>query len=150
MTQYKQNVWAYSRADGCVLGSIFVDTDRNQTNLTIHDAWTLDPLFIAEVPWGSLLPSRISTSITTPMIKAPIPFVQTPTVTASPFVYKNTDNRPQLVTISGGTVSAIARSRGDNATYVAIPSTSGEFIVPPGDFLKITYTSAPTVTVTPM
>lgn len=63
---------------------------------------------------------------------------------ASPFTYQNTANLPVDVLVSGGTVSAIAFSR-DNVTYYTV-GTTGQFHLEPGDYLKITYTVAPTMT----
>lgn len=159
LTQYRQNVWAYGRADGTVIGSIFVDTDAKTTTLTIHDAWSLDPLFSAVIPFGARIPNAggITTSVTAPTAHTPAPFVNTVTPTTGAYIYKNTDNRPQLVTVAGGTVTNIARSRDNNVfTTIPLPTTGlgsvlgGDFYLAPGDMLKITNTVVPVVTVTPL
>ena len=70
------------------------------------------------------------------------------TVGASPFTYQNTNTYPADVIVSGGTVSAIAFSR-DNATFYTTGLTSGMFALSPYDFLRVTYTVAPTMTLVP-
>ena len=69
---------------------------------------------------------------------------------ASPWTYQNTAARPQLIIVTGGTVSAIAYSR-DNITFDTVGTAiGGQFDVAPGDYLKITYTVAPTFAVYPI
>lgn len=67
---------------------------------------------------------------------------------ASPYTYQNTLGYPADVIVSGGTVSAIAFSR-DNATFYTIGPTSGMFALSPYDYLRVTYTVAPTMTFIP-
>ncbi len=69
-------------------------------------------------------------------------------VGASPFVYQNTTIYPADVIVSGGTVSEIAFSR-DNVTYYVIGTTAGMFQLSPNDYLRVTYTAAPTMTLVP-
>ena len=149
LTPYPECNWAYGRSEGTVIGQVYVDTDRGLTSLRILDAWSLDPLFVADVPWGKRVPAAggIRTATTPPLQPHPVPFRNDGSagVTASPYTYKNTDSRPQLVTVGGGTVSAIARSR-DNSVFDTIGAvTGGDFILAPGDYLKVTYTVAPTI-----
>lgn len=59
---------------------------------------------------------------------------------ASPFTWNNWWYRDISVTVSGGTVSAIAVG----ASTLGV--TSGTFLVPPGQTLTVTYTVAPTMT----
>jgi len=61
-------------------------------------------------------------------------------VGASPFTYTNSYDFPIIVTVSGGTVSAIAL---DGVTTGA---TSGAFLLLPNHTLQVTYSSAPTMT----
>jgi hypothetical protein len=68
------------------------------------------------------------------------------TVGASPFTYECQYNGALIV--SGGTVSAIAYSR-DNVTYYATGATAGMFPMSANDYIKITYTVAPTVIFAP-
>lgn len=69
--------------------------------------------------------------------------VVTPTVGASPYTYSNTKGTPQLVVVTGGTVSAIT------IFGVTVYTTTGhDFILPPGQSATITYSSAPTVRLT--
>jgi hypothetical protein len=71
----------------------------------------------------------------------------TPTVGASPFTYKNVTQVKQQVFVTGGTVSAVAISR-DNVTFLTLPANQA--ILFPGDYLKITYTVLPTLTIYPV
>lgn len=67
---------------------------------------------------------------------------------ASPYAYQNIGTKPQDVIVSGGTVSAVAFSR-DGATYFGLGQTAGMFRLGVGDFLKVTYSVAPTMTAVP-
>jgi len=67
---------------------------------------------------------------------------------ASPYTYQNTSGRPGNMIVSGGTVSAIAFSR-DNATFYSVGVVSGVFPLSAYDFLRVTYTVAPTMTFIP-
>jgi len=67
------------------------------------------------------------------------------TVGASPFVHQNTDFVPQLVTCNAGTVTDISFSH-DNITYSSTQSTGNiVFTLDPGMYVKVTYSSAPTM-----
>src|ERR1700749_1346316 len=66
--------------------------------------------------------------------------------TASPFTYQATA-RGYLI-ISGGTVSQIAYARTTGVFYVT-GQTSGMFPVSLGDFIKVTYSGAPTMVFSP-
>ena len=149
LTQYPECNWAYDRSEGTVIGEVYVDTDRSLTSLRILDAWSLEPLFAVDVPWGKRVPASggIRTSTTPQLQSRPAPFRNDGVagITASPYVYKNTDSKPQLVVVGGGTVSAIAYGR-DNSVFDTIGAvTGGQFLVAPGDYLRVTYTVAPTV-----
>ncbi|MFP3317482.1 MAG: hypothetical protein RXN79_03720 [Candidatus Nanopusillus sp.] len=61
-------------------------------------------------------------------------------VGASPFTYTNSYDFPVIITVHGGTVSAIAL---DGVTTGA---TSGAFLLLPNHTLQVTYSSAPTMT----
>lgn len=67
---------------------------------------------------------------------------------ASPYTYQNTNTYPADVIVNGGTVSAIAFSR-DNTTFYTVGLTNGMFALSPYDFLRVTYTVAPTMTLVP-
>jgi hypothetical protein len=69
-------------------------------------------------------------------------------VGASPFVYRNTDFYPIDVIISGGAVSKIEWSR-DGSTYYNLGITAGKIRLEVGEYLRITYTTAPTMTKVP-
>jgi hypothetical protein len=70
------------------------------------------------------------------------------TVGASPFTFQNTTGRSVDLIVTGGTVSAIAFSR-DNVTFYGVGSTAGVFWLSPYDYLRVTYTVAPTITLVP-
>lgn len=53
-----------------------------------------------------------------------------------------------FVVVNGGTVSVISISR-DNTTYYTTGETAGVFPISMGDYLRVTYTVAPTVTFFP-
>ena len=63
---------------------------------------------------------------------------------ASPFDYYNCGYEPYTVTISGGTVSALTYSK-DGTNFDSVGATAGQFIVSPGDRLRMTFSSVPTV-----
>jgi hypothetical protein len=67
---------------------------------------------------------------------------------ASPYTYQNTLGYPADVIVNGGTVSAIAFSR-DNATFYTAGAIGGIFPLSPYDYLRVTYTVAPTMTLIP-
>ena len=69
-------------------------------------------------------------------------------VGASPFTLQNTTGRPVDIIVTGGTVSAIAFSR-DNVTFYGVGSVAGVFWLSPYDYLRVTYTVAPTITLVP-
>lgn len=72
------------------------------------------------------------------------------TVGASPFTYRNTSGFPASILVNGGVVSSIQWSR-DNVTYYSVGgATGGDFDLAPNDYLKVTYTGAPTMTLIPM
>lgn len=67
---------------------------------------------------------------------------------ASPYTYQNTNTYPADVIVSGGAVTAVAFSR-DNATFYTVGQTNGVFALSPYDFLRVTYTLVPTMTLVP-
>ena len=90
---------------------------------------TLDPPAFLDVPGRFLLPAGVTPG-------------------ASPYTYQNTSGRPGDMIVSGGAVSAIAFSR-DNATFYSVGIVSGIFPLSAYDFLRVTYTVAPTMTFIP-
>jgi hypothetical protein len=72
----------------------------------------------------------------------PVPFRDdiTATFPVATTVYKNTDSRPKLINITGGTITSISRSR-DNSVYDLCPGTAGEYLMAPGDYLKVIVTN---------
>lgn len=65
---------------------------------------------------------------------------------ASPYTLQNTTSCDQLVMVAGGTVSSVEYSR-DGSTFITTGSVTGQFVVFPGDYLRVTYSVAPTITV---
>ena len=90
---------------------------------------TLDPPAFQDVPGRFLLPTGVTPG-------------------ASPYTYQNTSGRPGDMIVSGGAVSAIAFSR-NNATFYTVGLVSGVFSLSAYDFLRVTYTVAPTMTFIP-
>lgn len=70
------------------------------------------------------------------------------TVTASPFSYSNVSSRLADVIVAGGGVSNLEFSRG-GVTFYPTGSFYGVFPLSPGDILRVTYTTAPTMTLIP-
>lgn len=90
---------------------------------------TLDPPAFQDVPGRFLLPTGVTPG-------------------ASPYTYQNTSGRPGDMIVSGGAVSAIDFSR-NNATFYIVGVVSGVFSLSAYDFLRVTYTVAPTMTFIP-
>lgn len=70
------------------------------------------------------------------------------TPTGSPFVFKSPNYRGVLL-VSGGTVSAVTYSQ-ENTVYYPTGQVAGCFPMAGADFLKLTYTVAPTLTYVPL
>lgn len=70
------------------------------------------------------------------------------TVTASPFSYHNVDAFDEDVVIQGGTVTKIEFSR-DNVAFYDVGLVAGMYRLSIGDYVKVTYTVAPTMTKVP-
>ncbi len=96
-------------------------------------------------------PVGIATSATSLMIDSTTgwksPAVVTPTVWASPYTYQNTTWKQVFVSISGGTVSSVQVSRDNSAFYQTSGATNTYVVLWINDYVKITYTGAPAVTV---
>ena len=90
---------------------------------------TLDPPTVLDVPGRFLLPFDVPPG-------------------ASPYTYQDTSGRPSDMLVTGGVVSDIAFSR-DNTTFYGIGIVSGAFPLSAYDFLRVTYTVAPTMTFIP-
>lgn len=66
------------------------------------------------------------------------------TIGPSPFTFQNDTATRVMILLNGGTVSLLEFSR-DNVTYDAVGTLlSGDFMLNPGDWMRITYTLAPT------
>ena len=64
---------------------------------------------------------------------------------ASPYTYQNTTQWDQIIIVKGGTVSKIEFSR-DGTNWYDVGVTAGTQHVPPADFLRVTYSDAPAMT----
>lgn len=67
---------------------------------------------------------------------------------ASPWTYQSPYGGDVRLLISGGTVSALAFSR-DNVTFYPVGVVAGQITLSQNDFLRVTYTVAPTITAVP-
>ena len=67
----------------------------------------------------------------------------TPTVGTSPYTYQNTTGYQAVVSITGGTVSAIQISRDNTNFYTLAVATNATLVLGINDYVKITYTVAP-------
>lgn len=70
------------------------------------------------------------------------------TVTASPFTYHNVSGFDQSAIVKGGTVTLVEFSR-DNVTFFDVGVLAGMFTLSKGDYLRVTYAVAPTMTAIP-
>jgi hypothetical protein len=76
-------------------------------------------------------------------------FISTITVTSSPFTYQNATGYNASVIVTGGTVSLVEFSR-DGVTFYTIGTTTNTMVfLSPMDFVKVTYSSVPTMVVVP-
>lgn len=64
---------------------------------------------------------------------------------SSPQTLRNTTSCVQIVIVNGGASVVVSYSQ-DGSTYYAMSSGS-QFVLFPGDFIKISWTTAPTITV---
>lgn len=71
----------------------------------------------------------------------------TPTVTASPYIYKNTTGNDETISVSSGTVSQILIRRAGIAAATVDGTINGTYLLSPQDQLEVTYTVAPAVIV---
>lgn len=143
-THFPELVWMSVRNDQCLVGMIEVDPVAREVTVHALDFYSLDSEFSVTIPFGQRLPSRTTVAPGQTFMPAQSPTRVAPTVTASPFNYQNTTNRPQLVVIKGGTVSLIEYSN-DNTTFDDTGANKGQFLVLPGHWLRTTYSVAPTV-----
>ncbi len=70
-------------------------------------------------------------------------------LSSSPTSVQNTSATRLMFLISIGTVTTIEFSR-DNATFDLIGLLAGQFLLNPGDWLRITYVVAPTIVYYPI
>lgn len=72
-----------------------------------------------------------------------------PTLPVSPAVFQYVGAGLAEVFLAGGTVSLVEFSRNNSTFYKAGTSTDRGYLVNQGDYLRITYTVAPNVTIVP-
>jgi hypothetical protein len=71
------------------------------------------------------------------------------TVGASPFVYQNLDGYAERVIVRGGTVSLIEVSV-DGTNYDSVGVVAGSFLLQNAEYIRVTYTAAPTMRKVPL
>ena len=68
---------------------------------------------------------------------------------SSPCKFQNTSACKMSFIVTGGTVTTIEMSK-DDSTYDVVGLLAGQQILAPGDWMRITYVLAPSVTYTPI
>jgi hypothetical protein len=121
-------------------GSVLGGTDSNVQfgTLANNDIIQYDSAlqYWKNVPASSIIPSGATT------LPSAI------TVGASPYTYQNTATYPVDIIVNGGGVTALDFSR-DNTTFYSTGSFYGMFALSPNDRLRVTYTTAPAMTLIP-
>lgn len=102
-----------------------------------------DPPLTAELSIKSTVWQNWFRGVTARFGSGKLPSAVTPG--ASPYVYQNTTQWDQIIIVKGGTVSKIEFSR-DRTNWYDVGVTAGMQHVPPADFLRVTYSVAPTMT----
>lgn len=125
-------------AGGSVLSSLRGVMKGNATHAITNDLTgsSIDDTFI---PDGSSI-----TRMTIP--------VSSPTVSGSPFEYRNNTSTSVVLFIAGGTVSAVSVERyvGASAGTVSLPASTPFVVLSPGMRCFVSYSDAPTITVFPL
>lgn len=70
-------------------------------------------------------------------------------VGASPYTYQNTGDFDITALVTGGTVSAVAFSRDGVSFFTVSTATNASVTLNPGDYIRLTYTVLPTLTLIP-
>lgn len=147
LTQYPENDWSWPFPDACVLGKITCDENQRATVLSILDLFSLQPLWEAVIPWGQRLPISITRQTGKDFRPLPAPNTRAQTVPASGAAFTNTEAVPVAICINGGTITVIEVTR-DQTTWYQVGTNRGQFVLAPGDALRMTYSVAPTTFVT--
>jgi len=147
LTQYPENDWSWPYADACVIGAVRCDEALKSTVLSILDAFSLAPMWEAVIPWGKRLPATITRMAGKDFRAAPAPNPKAQSVPASTVAFVNNDPWPVSLIIDGGTITVVQISR-DQATWYQAGVGRGQYLLAPGDALRMTYTVAPTTFVT--
>lgn len=151
LTPYVENKLAQLEQDACVFGHVYWDAAQNLVTMAIVDEATGEETGAVTATIGSATaPLTFRSSLRSYSPSAPVtPGRSVITVAASPFVYRNQTGKLQAVAVAAGTVSAVSISR-DGVTYDVTGLTNGQFVLGNGDFLKVTYTVAPTMAAYPL
>lgn len=115
------------------------DTDAAGSMMALNVFNNLATLGIPSIANASLIGNVVDT--------APAA-VTTPTVGSSPWTYTNSQPYAVIAIVRSGTVSAVELTK-DGLTFYNIGITSGPVRIPGLWRMRVTYTSAPTVTVLP-
>lgn len=139
---------------------LFTSNDATPWGPEQGDVWLIRRLIVKSssftdnakyVIFRGSTPSDVANSYSTRFLlegfSAPVAGVTQPTppaitVGASPFTFVNTQSYGVNVTVTGGTVSAIA------VNGQSTGATSGTFFLAPNSFITVTYSAAPTMTET--
>lgn len=70
-------------------------------------------------------------------------------VGASPYTYQNNGDFDISAIVSGGTVSSVEFSRDGTSFFTVSSATNASVLLNPGDYVRITYTVLPTLTLIP-
>lgn len=121
------------------------------TSITVNDPFwgsqeSLPSLPLSFVMTAATTMTPVETTTINGMVTGPRSIL---TSSSSPTTLQNTTANRLMVIVSVGTVTSIEFSR-DGSTFDLIGLLSGQFILNPGDYLRITYVVAPTVSYYPI
>jgi hypothetical protein len=147
LTQYTSNKFTASRNEySANIVTITAAPDISSTVMSMISLWDMSVTASWTFPWGSRIPSN-----QVYMTPRPAPLQNgsatvTPTVTASPFVYKNTTGRNCVVNIAanGATITAVAAGALTGSLDV-LATTSSQVTLRANDYLSVTYTGGPPI-----
>ena len=147
LTQYASNKFTASRNEFTANVAVLQAYPEIQsTVLSMVSLWDMTVIVSWTFPWGSRIPSN-----QVYMTPRPVPVVSSsavvnPTVTASPYSYKNTTGHTAVVLIapSGATISAVATGPAI-AGAIPLPATTTQVTLRANDYVTVTYTGGPPV-----
>ena len=114
----------------------------------IYTPWADSQGHITELwrSWTKQVVAAINRS--SPVTQGGARAIVTLTPGASPWTYQSPFGGDVRLLVAGGTVSALDFSR-DNVTFYPMGVVAGQITLSQNDFLRVTYTVAPTVTAVP-